>query len=162
MTEVGRSLGPIPLNGMADAHIGCLDVRLDHTSTVLNSLAIGDAPALDDVTVKSHMPVTGCFFVDQQELQAIEAFLAGAAVAEGKVHLVIDEENQLLDEVVKVEVRLQDSMLYLDFPIGITKYGYHTVTDVDMLPTGDNSLDELFREATLILPQFTRSHGRCR
>jgi hypothetical protein len=176
--DVGRKLGPLPLNGMVGARLGCVDVELVHERVILESISFGDGAEQEDAELPSHMPVTGCFFVRNDEREDIEAFLDEVGdeegVAHGSIQLTVYEGGRILHEVVDLDVLLEDGMLYLEFPVGITQYGYHAVLDVEVMPTGSGALDALLEDAALELidaldptvvtedPGLIQGTGECR
>jgi hypothetical protein len=118
----------------------------------IEQLLVHEPLVLDDVEVSySTDRVTFCFLASDDDLDLLDEFVddvgSREGVAEGLIRFVLQEDGVENEQVRPLDVWVEDDRIYLSFPIGLKAYGFHALTEVDILPTDDTDLDDLFEEA---------------
>jgi hypothetical protein len=142
---LGHEPGLIPSDGMAGWIDECIRQMLIHESL-----------ELEEVTFPSYDEVTFCFRASGSDLELLDDWLADAegpdGVARGLIGFELHEQGRSRFQERALDVWIgDDDRIYFSYLIGLSAYEFHAITDVEILPTGDDALDEVFTEAAEVI-----------
>jgi hypothetical protein len=138
---LGHEPGLIPSDGMAGWIDECILQMLIH-----------EPLELEEVTFPSHNEVTLCFSASGSDLELLDDWLADVegpdGVARGLIGFELHEQGRSRFQERALDVWIgDDDRMYFSYLIGLSAYEFHAITDVEIVPTGDDALDEMFAEA---------------
>jgi hypothetical protein len=118
----------------------------------IEQMLIHEPLVLDDVEVSFSTDwVTFCFAASEYDLDLFDEFLEDVeddeGVAKGLIRFTLVEGGESGEQIRPLDVWIEEDRIYLAFPIGLKAYGYHALRTVEILPTEDPELDDLFAEA---------------
>jgi hypothetical protein len=138
---LGHEPGLIPSDGMAGWVDECILQMLYH-----------EPLELEEVTFPSYNEMIFCVSASGSDLELLDDWLADVegpdGVARGLIGFDLHEQGRSRFQERALDVWIgDDDRVYFSYLIGLSAYEFHAITDVEIMPTGDDALDEMFAEA---------------
>jgi len=136
---LGHEPGFIPRDGMAGWIDWCIFQLLIH-----------EPLELEDVVFPSKNEVTFCFGASEADLELLDDWLADRAsgVALGQIGFDLYEKGKSRFQKQPLDVWIgDDDAIYFSLLVGLSAYDFHAIKDVEIQPTGNEAIDEMFAEA---------------